>query len=150
MLLHIFVPHFKIFFLYIHRKSKSMKEQWDVWKTGEPNQKRMSIKVAEQAGLRLLPRLIHIAWAGTRANREGCEEGKDKANVVASSCGVAFQTPTQPNIPLQPSSSTLTAVETIGGNSSWWTWLIPTASEPITPRWTTSQLLNIFSDCLAW
>lgn len=46
--------------------------------------------------------------------------------------------------------SMLTTADPLGGNSFWWTWLIPARSEPITPRWTTLQPLNIFSDCLRW
>lgn len=46
--------------------------------------------------------------------------------------------------------SMLTTADPFGGNSFWWTWLIPARSEPITPRWTTLQPLNIFSDCLGW
>lgn len=43
-----------------------------------------------------------------------------------------------------------TAADPLGGNGFCWTWLIPAIFEPITPRWTTSQPLNIFSDCLIW
>lgn len=46
--------------------------------------------------------------------------------------------------------SMLTTADPFGGNSFWWTWLIPARSEPITPRWTTLQPLSIFSDCLGW
>lgn len=46
--------------------------------------------------------------------------------------------------------SMLTTAGPFGGNSFWWTWLIPARSEPITLRWTTLQPLNIFSDFLGW